>query len=81
MACEILVPRPGIKPTPLALEAQSLKHWTAREVSEGTCRPCEESGANPEGNSGAVTQSDLDFRWVTLAVACRVSWRRGGSKA
>ena len=32
MACRILVPRPGIKPLPPALEAQSLNHWTAREV-------------------------------------------------
>ena len=33
-ACGILVPQPGIKPTPPALEAQSLNHWTAREVLE-----------------------------------------------
>ena len=31
MACEILVPRTGIKPTPPALEAWS--PWTAREAS------------------------------------------------
>ena len=31
-ACGILVPWPGIKPVPPALEAQSLNHWTAREV-------------------------------------------------
>ena len=30
--CRILVPQPGIKPMPLALGAQSLSHWTAREV-------------------------------------------------
>ena len=30
--CGILVPRPGIKPLPLALEGQSLDHWTSREV-------------------------------------------------
>ena len=35
VACEVLVPRPGIKPAPPALEAQSLNHWTAREV-----QPC-----------------------------------------
>ena len=29
---DFLVPWPGIKPTPPALEAQSLKYWTAREV-------------------------------------------------
>ena len=26
------MPRTGIEPAPLALEAQSLNHWTAREV-------------------------------------------------
>ena len=31
-ACGILVPQPGIEPTPPAVEAQSLNHWTAREV-------------------------------------------------
>ena len=28
----MLVPRPGIKPAPLAVEAQTLNHWTAKEV-------------------------------------------------
>ena len=32
MACGILVPWPGIKPVPPAMEAQSLNHWTTREV-------------------------------------------------
>ena len=31
-ACGILVPRPGIEPTPTSLEAWSLNHWTTREV-------------------------------------------------
>ena len=35
-ACGILVPRPGTEPAPPALEAQSLNHWTTREV------PCAE---------------------------------------
>ena len=30
-ACEILVPQPGIKPVPPAVEAWSLKHWNAME--------------------------------------------------
>ena len=30
----ILVPQPGIEPTPSALEVQSFNHWTTREVSE-----------------------------------------------
>ena len=28
-----LVPRPGVKPGPPALEAQSLSHWTTREIT------------------------------------------------
>ena len=32
MACGILVPRPGIEPTPPAVEGQSLNHWTTRGV-------------------------------------------------
>ena len=30
--CRLLVPQPEIPPTPNAVEAQSLKHWTTREV-------------------------------------------------
>ena len=33
-ACGILVPRLGIEAVPPAVEAQSLNHWTAREVHE-----------------------------------------------
>ena len=32
VACGILVPRPGIEAVPPALGAQSLNHWTPREV-------------------------------------------------
>ena len=32
VACGILAPRPGIEPMPPALGAQSLNHWTTREV-------------------------------------------------
>jgi len=31
-ACEILATGPEIKPTPPGVEAQSLNHWTTREV-------------------------------------------------
>ena len=31
---DILVPHPGTKPAPPALEAQIPNHWTTREVSE-----------------------------------------------
>ena len=32
-ACGILVPQPGIEPTPPEVEARSPNHWTTREVS------------------------------------------------
>lgn len=32
VACAILVPRPGRKPTPSAVEAPCLNHWTTEEV-------------------------------------------------
>ena len=32
LECRILVPWPGIKPTPLVLEVWSFNHWTAREI-------------------------------------------------
>ena len=32
MVCGILVPPPGMKPVLLALEAQSLNHWTTKYV-------------------------------------------------
>ena len=31
-ACEILAPQPGVETALPALEAQSLNHWTVREV-------------------------------------------------
>ena len=37
MTCRILVPQPGIEPTPPAVEAQSLHHWTTREVPRRLC--------------------------------------------
>ena len=36
-AWEILVPQPGVEPAPPALEAQSLNHWTTREVPTLLC--------------------------------------------
>ena len=32
-ACRILVPQPRLEPMPLAMKAQSLNHWTARQIS------------------------------------------------
>lgn len=45
--------------------------WRSKQGpgSEGPHKPSKESGANSEGDTGAVIQSDLHFRWATLAVA------------
>ena len=32
MACGILALLPGMEPVPLAVEVQSLNHWTTREI-------------------------------------------------
>ena len=32
VACGILVPGPGIKPLPLAMETHILNHWTTQEA-------------------------------------------------
>lgn len=32
--CGILVPHPRIEPTPLALGAQCLNHWTSKKISK-----------------------------------------------
>ena len=37
VACGILIPRPGIEHVPPSVEAQSLNHWTAREVLGSGC--------------------------------------------
>ena len=34
VACGILVPQPGIEPTPHAVEVWSLNHWTTREAPD-----------------------------------------------
>ena len=40
LACEIFVPQPGIKPTPLAANVQSPNHWTAREFPQTKSLEC-----------------------------------------
>ena len=49
VACGILVPRPGIKPAPPAVEARSPNHWTAREVH--LFETLEEQSRPPEARS------------------------------
>ena len=37
MACEILVPQPGIEPVPSTVKARSPNHWTTREFPKNSC--------------------------------------------
>ena len=43
MASGILVPQPGIEPMPPEVEAQSLNHWTAREIPQSFILDCNNS--------------------------------------
>ena len=59
MACDILVPIilvswPGIKPTPPALEAQSINQWATREVPEKQVLPIEQEGWSPTPATAAA---------------------------
>ena len=49
-ACGILVPQPGIKPTPPAVVAQIINHWTAREV------PCVDNSKQGQWGNSLVVQ-------------------------
>ena len=67
MACGILVPPPGIKPAPPALETRSLNHWTAREVLNSLYlngRPCGEG--LPEGWASACLIPENLFKSAAI---------------
>ena len=40
VACGVLVPEPGVKPLPSALEAQNLNHWTTKGVLDPLFLDC-----------------------------------------
>ena len=68
-ACGTLVPRPGIEPAPPALEAWSLKHWTARDVPAAQYRvahsQCSVSGGSSyyqEVRAVHYTESEMSQR-------------------
>ena len=59
-ACGDLVPRPGIKPTPPALEAWSLNHWTTREVPFiSFCPPPPKKNVSLDFPGGAMDKNSL----------------------
>ena len=78
VACGILVPDPGIKPMPSAVETWSLTHWAARESPISyifNSVPCE-SVTCKEGNSfrnlGNLSPSSLTSRspwWVVSSTS------------
>ena len=56
-ACGILAPRPGIEPTPPALEGE-VNHWTTREV-----HGLDSDGTNNRGNSPGPKMSKRMEGW------------------
>ena len=67
MACEISVSRPGMEPMPPALGAQSLNHWTAREVprltSIGASRLLERAKDRDEDREKMPSRYE-QYRWT-----------------
>ena len=64
IACGILVPQPGIEPAPPALEAQSLNHWTTREVPPSAYSQ----------KQGLMKSSCICSLQATLPVSLERSW-------
>ena len=60
MARVILVPRPRMEPTPLALEARSLNHWTTRELPVVCFEITGLCGCFGEGNGTPLQYSCLE---------------------
>ena len=66
MACEILVPQPGIELRPPALGAHSLNHWFSRQVVSNSWDPM-----------GCSPQAPLSMARILERVA--ISFSRGSS--
>ena len=95
VACEILVPWPGIKLVLPAVKVQSLNHWTTREIPGKPLPPLDHKGNPREATSkwphsttkGQVIDSLHSFRvgWplplakMTLEFRCSVSPASPGS--
>ena len=70
-ACGRLVPRPGIEPTPPAVEAWSPNHWTTREVPKWVLR-CLPSPLWV--STSARSCSWLIISLITFLVVCGTIW-------
>ena len=67
LAYGILVPRPGIKPVPSAVETWSSNHWTAREVPGHSCLIwCCHQGNVPSGQGPFKNKTILHWPWSFL---------------
>ena len=64
-ACGLLAPWPGIEPPPLALEVQSLNHWTTREVPQLSSVRC-----HPTTSKFNVSQMEFIFSPQTCFRSC-----------
>ena len=67
--CGILVPQPGVKPTPPALEAGSLNHWTTSEVWYSSYTKM--WSMSPPLRSGKPCNQENPEKWHGLASEAR----------
>ena len=75
LAYGILVPQPGIEPMPPDLGAQSLNHWTTKEIpGSSSWRPRDLSGQDLSwGGESQVSSWELNFylfHWPKLVEPC-----------
>ena len=61
MVCRILVPQPGIKPVPPAVEGQSPIHWTIRELPSGNLGNCYIRLIKLIKGNACIPKSELSF--------------------
>ena len=61
MVCRILVPQPGIKPVPPAVEGQSPTHWTIRELPSGNLGNCYIRLIKLIKGNARIPKSELSF--------------------
>ena len=62
MACEILIPQPGIEPTPPTVETWSPNHWIAREFSPNMLLKV---GKKTHGEAGSLV-APVQKVWLSL---------------
>ena len=66
MACGILVPGPGMEPTPPALEAWGINHWLTRKSNKMIIL----KQPHEQGNAVVLYMTEGDLRIGSISCIC-----------